>query len=120
MTETSEPRKKIVAARRLGPIAVAIHGISKQATRVPPFASGPPAEAMRCAAAIGVPPAVSLETISVGAQYVHDHRPKMMHAIMPAADHVVRAWRPRNSDPAPGATTLALTPSRHAFGSGTS
>jgi hypothetical protein len=90
-TDTNEPRKKIVAARRRGPIIVAIHGIKPQASKVPPFNIRPLYDAERCATAIDTPEAVSREMIKVGAQNVQDHRPKMMHAIMLAAAEVVRA-----------------------------
>ena len=101
MTEAREPMKNIAAARRRGPIQVAIHGIKPHATSVPAFSRSPLTEAVRCATAIGVPEAVSLVMISVGAQKVQDHRPKMMQAIIPAAAHVVRAWGPRNIGPTP-------------------
>jgi hypothetical protein len=90
-TDAKDPRKNTVAARRRGPRPTAIHGISPHASSVPPFSINPLYDAVRCATAIDVPAAVSREIISVGAQNVHDHSPKMMHAIMLAAAHVVRA-----------------------------
>src|ERR1700691_4712662 len=94
--------KNTTAVQRRLPNQPVIHGISRHPIKLPTCVISPATAPICCAWAGVAPPATSLVATTVGAQKFDDHRPKMMQAIIAAADQVVRACPLANSAVKPG------------------
>src|ERR1700722_3340089 len=107
--------KNTTAVLRRLPNQPVIHGIIRHPIRVPTLVIRPATAPICCACAGVAPLATSLVATTVGAQKFEDHSPKMMQAIIAAADQVVRACPLANSAAKPG---FASSDERARAGSG--